>query len=113
MIMRSYRRDRGDRHSYRRGRMVSMAGTLVLLRHGFSEWNAKNLFTGWVDVDLTAQGESEARRGGVLPLRIPILVACSSCHGAGHVFGFACRRCDATGPDASRRCAAQFSFGGP
>ena len=43
-----------------------MAGTLVLLRHGFSEWNAKNLFTGWVDVDLTAQGESEARRGGEL-----------------------------------------------
>ncbi len=41
-------------------------GTLVLLRHGESEWNAKNLFTGWVDVDLTAQGESEARRGGEL-----------------------------------------------
>src|SRR5689334_19888583 len=48
------------------GRMDPMAGTLVLLRHGFSEWNAKNLFTGWVDVDLTAQGESEARRGGEL-----------------------------------------------
>jgi 2,3-bisphosphoglycerate-dependent phosphoglycerate mutase len=41
-------------------------GTLVLLRHGESEWNAKNLFTGWVDVDLTAQGEAEARRGGDL-----------------------------------------------
>src|SRR5262245_58658527 len=41
-------------------------GTLVLLRHGESEWNAKNLFTGWVDVDLSAQGESEARRGGDL-----------------------------------------------
>jgi 2,3-bisphosphoglycerate-dependent phosphoglycerate mutase len=41
-------------------------GTLVLLRHGESEWNAKNLFTGWVDVDLTAKGEDEARRGGVL-----------------------------------------------
>ena len=35
--------------------------TLVLLRHGESEWNAKNLFTGWVDVDLTAKGEAEAR----------------------------------------------------
>ena len=34
---------------------------LVLLRHGESEWNAKNLFTGWVDVDLTAKGEAEAR----------------------------------------------------
>ncbi|MGH3647093.1 MAG: phosphoglyceromutase [Micromonosporaceae bacterium] len=43
-----------------------MVGTLVLLRHGESEWNAKNLFTGWVDVDLTAKGEDEARRGGEL-----------------------------------------------
>jgi len=39
---------------------------LVLLRHGESAWNAKNLFTGWVDVDLTAQGEEEAIRGGKL-----------------------------------------------
>jgi len=43
-----------------------MTGTLVLLRHGRSEWNAKNLFTGWVDVDLDAEGELEARRGGEL-----------------------------------------------
>ena len=43
-----------------------MTGTLVLLRHGESEWNAKNLFTGWVDVDLNAKGETEARRGGEL-----------------------------------------------
>jgi 2,3-bisphosphoglycerate-dependent phosphoglycerate mutase len=41
-------------------------GTLVLLRHGESEWNAKNLFTGWVDVDLSVRGEDEARRGGEL-----------------------------------------------
>jgi 2,3-bisphosphoglycerate-dependent phosphoglycerate mutase len=41
-------------------------GTLVLLRHGESEWNAKNLFTGWVDVDLNAKGEAEAHRGGEL-----------------------------------------------
>jgi 2,3-bisphosphoglycerate-dependent phosphoglycerate mutase len=40
--------------------------TLVLLRHGESDWNQKNLFTGWVDVDLTAKGEDEARRGGEL-----------------------------------------------
>src|ERR1700760_3459919 len=46
--------------------MVAMTGTLVLLRHGESEWNAKNLFTGWVDVDLNAKGETEARRGGEL-----------------------------------------------
>jgi 2,3-bisphosphoglycerate-dependent phosphoglycerate mutase len=43
-----------------------MVGTLVLLRHGESDWNQKNLFTGWVDVDLTAKGEAEARRGGHL-----------------------------------------------
>ena len=39
---------------------------LVLIRHGQSEWNAKNLFTGWVDVDLTPAGEAEARAGGAL-----------------------------------------------
>ena len=39
---------------------------LILLRHGESEWNAKNLFTGWVDVKLSLLGESEARRGGEL-----------------------------------------------
>ncbi len=39
---------------------------LILLRHGESEWNAKNLFTGWVDVKLSAKGESEAIRGGEL-----------------------------------------------
>ena len=36
--------------------------TLILLRHGHSEWNAKNLFTGWVDVDLNEQGVAEAER---------------------------------------------------
>src|SRR5512144_3297910 len=40
--------------------------TLVLLRHGESVWNAQNLFTGWVDVDLSEKGEAEARRGGEL-----------------------------------------------
>ena len=39
---------------------------LILLRHGESEWNAKNLFTGWVDVRLSAKGEVEAKRGGEL-----------------------------------------------
>ena len=39
---------------------------LILLRHGESEWNAKNLFTGWVDVKLSAKGEEEAKRGGEL-----------------------------------------------
>src|SRR6476469_1752118 len=40
--------------------------TLILLRHGESEWNALNLFTGWVDVDLTEQGRVEAVRAGEL-----------------------------------------------
>jgi 2,3-bisphosphoglycerate-dependent phosphoglycerate mutase len=43
-----------------------MTYTLVLLRHGESDWNAKNLFTGWVDVDLTERGRAEAVRGGEL-----------------------------------------------
>jgi 2,3-bisphosphoglycerate-dependent phosphoglycerate mutase len=41
-------------------------GNLVLLRHGQSEWNQLDLFTGWHDVDLTAKGEAEARRAGRL-----------------------------------------------
>lgn len=43
-----------------------MTSTLILLRHGESQWNALNLFTGWVDVDLNEKGEAEARRGGEL-----------------------------------------------
>jgi 2,3-bisphosphoglycerate-dependent phosphoglycerate mutase len=67
-------------HSRRRGRtlgchqpsserlsaMGDAAATLVLLRHGESEWNASNQFTGWVDVDLTDKGRAEAVRGGAL-----------------------------------------------
>ncbi len=41
-------------------------GKLILLRHGQSQWNAKNLFTGWVDVALSSQGEAEAKRSGEL-----------------------------------------------
>ena len=40
--------------------------TLILLRHGQSQWNPEDRFTGWVDVDLTAQGEAEAKKGGEL-----------------------------------------------
>ncbi|QGN33747.1 phosphoglyceromutase [Microlunatus sp. Gsoil 973] len=45
-----------------------MTFKLILLRHGESDWNAKNLFTGWVDVDLNDKGRDEARRGGELLL---------------------------------------------
>jgi 2,3-bisphosphoglycerate-dependent phosphoglycerate mutase len=41
-----------------------MAGTLILVRHGQSEWNLKNLFTGWKDPPLTEQGIEEARQAG-------------------------------------------------
>ena len=50
-----------------------MTSTLVLLRHGESEWNAKNLFTGWVDVDLTEKGAGEAQRGGELLVEADLL----------------------------------------
>jgi len=43
-----------------------MARTLVLLRHGESEWNLKNLFTGWYDCDLSPKGEAQAADGGRL-----------------------------------------------
>ena len=43
-----------------------MTYTLVLLRHGQSDWNEKNLFTGWVDVPLTEKGKAEAVHGGEL-----------------------------------------------
>jgi 2,3-bisphosphoglycerate-dependent phosphoglycerate mutase len=43
-----------------------MTSHLILLRHGNSVWNQKNLFTGWVDVDLTEQGRAEAQRAGEL-----------------------------------------------
>jgi 2,3-bisphosphoglycerate-dependent phosphoglycerate mutase len=46
---------------------------LVLLRHGESEWNAKGLFTGWVDVALSAKGEAEARRAGELLAEAEVL----------------------------------------
>jgi 2,3-bisphosphoglycerate-dependent phosphoglycerate mutase len=46
--------------------MSASAYRLVLLRHGESDWNAKNLFTGWVDVALSEKGSVEAERGGQL-----------------------------------------------
>ena len=41
-----------------------MAGKLILVRHGQSTWNLENLFTGWTDVDLSAQGRAEAIQAG-------------------------------------------------
>jgi 2,3-bisphosphoglycerate-dependent phosphoglycerate mutase len=50
-----------------------MAHTLILLRHGESEWNAKNLFTGWVDVPLSEKGRQEAITGGQLLVEAGVL----------------------------------------
>jgi 2,3-bisphosphoglycerate-dependent phosphoglycerate mutase len=50
-----------------------MSHTLVLLRHGESTWNAKNLFTGWVDVPLSQKGIKEANRGGELLVESGVL----------------------------------------
>lgn len=50
-----------------------MTGTLILLRHGESTWNALNQFTGWVDVPLSDQGTAEAMRGGELLIRHRLL----------------------------------------
>jgi 2,3-bisphosphoglycerate-dependent phosphoglycerate mutase len=47
--------------------------TLILLRHGESDWNAKNLFTGWVDVPLTEKGRAEAISGGELLVEAGLL----------------------------------------
>jgi 2,3-bisphosphoglycerate-dependent phosphoglycerate mutase len=52
---------------------LRMSATLILLRHGESEWNAKNLFTGWVDVELSDKGRLEAARGGELLAKAQLL----------------------------------------
>ncbi|GDX63873.1 2,3-bisphosphoglycerate-dependent phosphoglycerate mutase [Chlorobiota bacterium] len=45
---------------------------LILLRHGESQWNVENRFTGWVDVDITSKGEDEARKAGLALMDYPI-----------------------------------------
>jgi 2,3-bisphosphoglycerate-dependent phosphoglycerate mutase len=74
-----------------------MARELILLRHGESEWNAKNLFTGWVDVALSAKGEAEANRAGELLLEhdlLPDLVHTSLLKRAIHTSQRALAFCD-------------------
>ena len=53
--------------------LPSNPGALVVLRHGESAWNASGLFTGWVDVDLSAAGEAEAVRAGELLVQSGLL----------------------------------------
>jgi 2,3-bisphosphoglycerate-dependent phosphoglycerate mutase len=71
--------------------------TLILLRHGQSTWNLENLFTGWVDVDLTDLGEREAVRGGELLAEkevLPDVVHTSLQVRAIHTAELALRACD-------------------
>ena len=74
-----------------------MSYDLILLRHGESEWNSKNLFTGWVDVDLNEKGVGEAKRGGEL-LRekdlLPDVVHTSVLRRAIHTAYLALDNCD-------------------
>ena len=70
---------------------------LILLRHGESEWNAKNLFTGWVDVRLSVAGEAEAARGGKLLAEnglLPDVVHTSLLRRAIHTSQLALDACD-------------------
>ena len=70
---------------------------LILLRHGESEWNAKNLFTGWVDVRLSEKGEAEAKRGGELLKQrglLPDVVHTSLLRRAIQTANFALDACD-------------------
>lgn len=52
--------------------------TLILLRHGESQWNLENRFTGWIDIDLSPKGEAEAQAAGVLLKDKPIDVVFTS-----------------------------------
>jgi len=77
--------------------MTSDSMTLVLLRHGQSEWNALNLFTGWVDVDITDQGAAEAKRGGEMMKEsgvLPDVVHTSLLRRAIHTSELALHSCD-------------------
>jgi 2,3-bisphosphoglycerate-dependent phosphoglycerate mutase len=70
---------------------------LILLRHGESEWNAKNLFTGWVDVHLSEAGETEAKRSGKLLVEkdlLPDVVHTSLLRRAIHTSQLALDACD-------------------
>lgn len=74
-----------------------MTLNLILLRHGESEWNAKNLFTGWVDVRLSTKGEAEAKRGGELLKEqglLPDVVHTSLLRRAIHTANLALDACD-------------------
>ncbi len=74
-----------------------MSSQLILLRHGESEWNAKNLFTGWVDVDINEKGVGEAERGAELLIQdnlLPDVVHTSLLRRAIHTANLTLDGCD-------------------
>ena len=74
-----------------------MTSKLILLRHGESEWNSKNLFTGWVDVDLNEKGAGEARHAAELLKQenlLPDVVHTSVLRRAIHTAYLALDNCD-------------------
>lgn len=78
---------------------------LILLRHGESEWNAKNLFTGWVDVRLSEKGVGEAKRGGELLQErklLPDIVHTSLLRRAIHTAQYALDACERDWIDVKR-----------
>ena len=85
--------------------MKSNLMNLILLRHGESEWNAKNLFTGWVDVLLTEKGIAEAKRGGDLLAQrdlYPDIVYTSLLRRAIHTSQYALSQCERDWIDVKR-----------
>jgi 2,3-bisphosphoglycerate-dependent phosphoglycerate mutase len=89
--------------------------TLILLRHGESEWNAKNLFTGWVDVDLNEKGRAEAARGGELLKEaglLPDVVHTSLLKRAINTSQLALEACDRAAKPSGRERASSRGVGG-
>jgi hypothetical protein len=78
---------------------------LVLLRHGESQWNLENRFTGWTDVDLTDNGRREARAAGELLLR--------EGYGFDIAYTSVLQACDPNAVDRPRRDGPDVAAGGP
>ena len=83
-----------------------MTYTLVLLRHGESEWNAKNLFTGWVDVALSEKGVAEAKRAALTAGALGVSIS-----GAGPTSFALCDGKDSAAEVARAMCAAYEQSG--
>ena len=89
-----------------------MTATLILLRHGESEWNAKNLFTGWVDVDINEKGIAEGKAAaGLLKAEglLPDILHTSLLRRAIHTAYLALDGCDRQDPCCHARLEAPLA----